>query len=98
MLPVRVVTSASLQIQEAADWWLANRASAPLAFRDDLQQAFELISLQPEIGPAATNVSIQDVRRVYLGRVRYFLYYRAQSNLIEVLALWHSNRGQDPQL
>ena len=98
MLPVRVVASASLQIQEASDWWSANRDSAPLAFRDDLQQAFELISQQPRIGASATNVSLRGVRRVYLDRIRYFLYYRARPNQIEVLALWHSNRGQDPQL
>ncbi len=97
MLPIRVTGSALLQIQEAADWWLANRTSAPLAFRDDLRQAFELISQQPGIGAAAANVELQGVRRVFLGRVRYFLYYRVRPDQVEILALWHSNRGQEPE-
>ena len=98
MLPIRVTGSASRQVQEAVEWWSANRTTAPLAFRDDLQQAFELISRQPEIGASATNVAVQDVRRVFLGRVRYFLYYRVQPGQIEILALWHSSRGQAPEI
>ena len=96
MLPIRVTGTASLQIQEAADWWLANRISVPLAFRDDLSQAFDLISQQPGVGAGAINVALQGVRRVYLTRVPYFLYYRVQSGQVEVLALWHSNRGGGP--
>ena len=103
MLPIRVTGSASLQIQEAAVWWAANRTSAPLAFRDDLRQAFGLISQQPGIGAAAENVALQNVRRVYLARVRYFLYYRVRpeptdGEQVEILALWHSNRGEGPNL
>ena len=96
MPPIRVTGSASRQIQEAADWWLANRLSVPQAFRDDLRQAFELISQQPGIGAPATNVALLGVRRVYLNRVRYFFYYRARADRVEILALWHSNRGEGP--
>ena len=97
MLPIKVTRSASLQVQEAANWWVANRNSAPQAFRDDLQQAFDLISQQTGIGAAATNVALQGVRRVYLDRVRYFVYYRVKPDQIEILALWHGSRGQDPE-
>ncbi|MCH7842038.1 MAG: hypothetical protein IID01_04650 [Chloroflexi bacterium] len=55
------------------------------------------MSQQPGIGTAATNVALQGVRRVYLGRIRYFLYYRTRPDQVEILALWHSNRGQDPE-
>ena len=98
MLPIKLTGSASLQIREAADWWLANRNAAPRAFRDDLQQAFDLISQHPGIGAVATNAALQGVRRVYLGRVRYFIYYRVRPDRVEILALWHSNHGQDPAL
>ena len=98
MLPIRVTPSASLQIQEAADWWVANRSSAPRSFRDDLRQAFDLISYQPGIGATAANIVLQGVQRVYLERLRYFLYYRVRPDRVEILALWHSNRGEAPQL
>ena len=98
MLPIRVTESASLQVEEAQQWWSANRTSAPQAFRVDLQQAFDLISQRPSIGTPATNVALPDVRRVYLVRVRYFLYYRVQPDQVEILALWHGNRGQNPEI
>ena len=74
MMPIKVVGRAALQIEEAASWWLANRTATPTAFRDDLEQAFGLISEQLSIGAAATNSALTGVSRVFLGRIRYFLY------------------------
>jgi len=96
-MPIKIVGRAALQIEEAASWWLANRTAASTAFRDDLEQAFSLISKQPSIGAAATNSALTEVRRVFLGRIRYFLYYRVQPDQVEILALWHSNRGPEPE-
>ena len=76
MMPIKVVGRADLQIEEAVFWWLANRTAAPTAFRDDLEQALSLISEQPSIGAAATNSVLIGVTRVFLERIRYFLYYR----------------------
>ncbi|MBC8281247.1 MAG: type II toxin-antitoxin system RelE/ParE family toxin [Chloroflexi bacterium] len=98
MLPIKVTSSAVLQIEEAASWWSDNRPAAPLALRDDLQQAFTLISEQPNIGAAATNAALPGVRRIHLGRIRYFLYYRIRPDQVEILALWHASRGQEPSL
>lgn len=98
MMPIKVVGRATLQIEEAASWWLDNRTAAPTAFRDDLEQAFSLISEQPSIGAAATNSALTGVRRVFLGRIRYFLYYRIQPDQVKILALWHSNRGREPEV
>jgi plasmid stabilization system protein ParE len=98
VLAIRVVASASLQIEEAANWWTTNPTSAPLVFVEDLRQAFDLISQQPEIGAATTNVSLVGVRRVYLARLRYFLYYRVQPSHVEILALWYTSRGTGPEV
>jgi hypothetical protein len=35
-----------------------------------------LISVQPEIGARARNISLAGVRRLHLARVRYYVYYR----------------------
>jgi plasmid stabilization system protein ParE len=100
MMPIRVVGRAALQIEGAASWWLANRTAPPTAFRDDLEQAFSLISEQPSIGAAATNSALTGVRRAFLGRIRYFLYYyyRVQPDQAKILALWHSNGGREPEV
>ncbi len=96
MLPIKVTSSAALQTEEAASWWSDNRPAAPQALRDDLQLAFSLLSEQPNIGATASNAALPGVRRVLLGRIRYFLYYRVRPDQAEILPLWHSNRGQEP--
>jgi plasmid stabilization system protein ParE len=100
MLPIKVTRRAEAEIERAASWWLANRSAAPEALREDLSRALDLISRQPLIGSAATNTKLPGVRRVYLSRVRYFLYYRVttEPQQVEVLALWHASRGKGPKL
>jgi len=66
---------------------------------DSLERALQLIASQPAIGARARNVKLEDVRRVHLARIRYYLYYRLTSEpAIEVLAFWHTSRGTSPQL
>ena len=98
MLPVKVTPIAAGQIQKAAEWWLANRDKAPQAFKEEIERGFALISQRPDVGAKATNVKLKDVRRIHLSRIRYFLYYRAIEERVEVLALWHSSRMKGPVL
>ena len=60
----------------------------------------ELIATTPGIGAVARNVTMPGVRRILLNRVNYFLYYRprAESRIVEVVALWHARRGSGPRL
>jgi plasmid stabilization system protein ParE len=98
-LPVRIVSSAALAIEETAEWWVANRPKAPDAFVSDLESALKLIASHPYIGARAKNAQLEDVRRVLLARIHYHIYYRVTSEpSIEVLALWHTSRGADPGL
>lgn len=98
MLPIKITRGASVQIQEAAGWWSANRPKAPGAFAEDLRRAFQLISLQPKIGTRAANNRLQGIRRIHLSCIRYYLYYRLRKERVEVLALWHSSREREPNL
>jgi plasmid stabilization system protein ParE len=97
-LGVKVSARAARQIHEAARWWAANRPAAPGAVQGDLGQALELLALQPGIGTPCVGADLKDVRRPLLGRIRYFIYYRAAGDTLEVLALWHTSRGEAPGL
>lgn len=99
-LKIRVAPRAAAQIREAADWWLANRAKAPHAFEEDLEKAFGLVLSLPGAGQRVRHTHIQGLRRAFLGRVRYYLYYRVDCDqeLVRVLALWHSRRKGLPPL
>jgi plasmid stabilization system protein ParE len=95
---VRVTRTAARQISAAAAWWRANRPSAPDAVREELEQAFELLAMEPRIGALARNPKLQGVRRVHLNRIRYHVYYRVRDarDTVEILAFWHSSRGSEP--
>jgi plasmid stabilization system protein ParE len=81
-------------------WWSANRPSAPKALVRDLRQALRAIAEQPNVGRRVNGVQFENVRRVHLTRIRYYLYYRlnVEDDTVEILAFWHSSRGSDPPL
>jgi len=81
-------------------WWSANRPSAPKALVRDLRQALRAIAEQPNVGRRVKGVKFENVRRVHLTRIRYYLYYRlnVEDDTVEILAFWHLSRGSDPPL
>ena len=70
------------------------------ALEVELDRSLELIAHQPEAGLKTPTTQFEGVRRVLLKRVRYHLFYRvnAKARVIEVLALWHTSRDDDPQM
>jgi plasmid stabilization system protein ParE len=100
LIPFRVVVTrrAAAEIGDLASWWRLNRPKAPGAVREEIERAFSLLSLQPNIGARARSERLGGVRRILLSRIRYHLYYRVDegSHQVEVLALWHANRGRGP--
>jgi plasmid stabilization system protein ParE len=97
-LRLLVTEEAERQIRAAAAWWRENRRAAPGLFRQELTRGFELITSQPNLGPRALDADLQEVRRVHLYRIGYYLYYRNRDEAVEVLALWHTSRGEKPPL
>ncbi|HWM93010.1 MAG TPA: type II toxin-antitoxin system RelE/ParE family toxin [Thermoanaerobaculia bacterium] len=98
-LRLLVVAEAERQIRDAAGWWHANRPAARGLFRQELARGFEFITTQPDIGPKALDVALAGVRRLHLLRIHYYLYYRVTDDqAVEVLALWHTSRGELPPI
>jgi plasmid stabilization system protein ParE len=99
-LHIEINELAKAQVRTAEDWWRFNRPKAPNAIREDFERAASLIASQPEVGTRARNVTLPDVRRLHLDRVRYYLYYRVISipEQVEILAFWHESRGSRPPI
>ena len=38
------------------------------------------------------------VRRLYLSRIRYFVYYRVRGKFLELVAFWHASRETGPSI
>lgn len=97
-LRVKVSLRAARQVRQAAQWWAVNRLSAPGAIAADFGEAVSLLSEQPGIGARYEGARANGVRRLYLGRVGYFVYYKADAESLNVLAFWHARRGHQPSL
>ena len=98
MLRVKVSARAASQIHKAAEWWAENRPAAPGAVRTDIGEALALPARQAGIGTAYEGARTKGVRRLLVGRIRYFIYYRVTPETLEVLTVWHMSRGKQPSL
>ena len=94
---LRIAHRAVSEIERAERWWLENRPAAPGAFRADLKGALVLLLRQPAAGVTVGNTRLKGVRRLHLGRIRYFVYYRVRGDVLVVLSVWHSSR-REPSL
>ena len=97
-LRVKISARAASQTRRAADWWLHNSPAAPGAVAKDVGESIALLAEQPGIGAKYEGARTPGVRRLFLSRIGYFLYYRAESGTLEVLALWHSSHAEQPQI
>lgn len=95
-LRVKISARAASQVRKAAEWWVANRPSAPGAIAKDFAESVALLAEQPGIGAEYEGARTLGVRRLYLGRVRYFVYYKTTPTELRVLAFWHASRGRQP--
>jgi plasmid stabilization system protein ParE len=97
-LRVKISARAAAEIRRAAEWWLANRPAAPAAIGTDFADAVALLAEQPGIGAKYEGSRVPGVRRLFLSRVGYFIYYTADVQDLRVLAFWHSSREHQPRL
>ena len=95
-LQVRISARAATHVRQAAEWWHENRPSAPGAVGADFGEAIALLAEQPGIGARYEGARTPGVRRLYLSRIRYFVYYKAEKGELKVLAFWHVSRGHHP--
>ena len=75
-----------------------NRPAASGAVRIDIGEALVLLARQPGFGTAYEGARTKGVRRLLVGRIRYFIYYRITPEALEVLAVWNVSRGKQPAL
>ena len=95
-LRVKVSARAASEVRRAAQWWLHHRPAAPDAIGTDFGEAVRLLAEQPGIGARYLGSRVPGVRRLYLSRVGYFVYYRVDADELKVLAFWHASRERPP--
>jgi plasmid stabilization system protein ParE len=97
-LRVKIAAQAASQVRKAAEWWVVNRPSAPAAIAVDFGESVALLAEQPGLGAKYEGARTPGVRRLFLSRVGYFVYYKAEGDTLHVLAFWHASREHQPVL
>lgn len=97
-LRVKVATRAASQVRKAAEWWVLNRPAAPGAIGADFGESVALLAEQPGIGAKYAGARTPAVRRIFLSRVGYFIYYEVEGDYLHILAFWHASREHQPVL
>lgn len=85
MFDVEVTPRAAAKIETTATWWAANRPAASDAIRIDFQDAKSFLSHEPGVGAKSSTARYPDLRRLYLSRVRYHIYYRVRATKVVIL-------------
>jgi plasmid stabilization system protein ParE len=96
VLEVEVTARALAQIEAAATWWARQRPAAPDAVGVDFEHAMALLASQPGIGARSRATLYPHLRRLYLPRIRYHVYYDLRPGKVVILAFWHASRGSAP--
>ena len=71
---VRFTATAQRHVQREKAWWLRNRTHTEV-FATELEAALGLLALLPGSGAPYTKVAVPGLRRWYLPKVAYHLYY-----------------------
>jgi hypothetical protein len=97
-LRTEISGEAERQIREADAWWREHRPLARNAIREEFGRVRDLISDHPGLGAPVRDTTLPHVRRLYIERINYYVYYRIVGvpKYIEILAFWGSRRGGPP--
>jgi plasmid stabilization system protein ParE len=94
---VEVAPRARTQIRRISEWWRENRPAAPELFANELAAALETLGHGVLLGVIYPFQPFP-VRRVFLPRSKYHVYYSVEADLVKVRAVWHAARGAVPVL
>jgi plasmid stabilization system protein ParE len=99
-LYIEVSELAEAQIGELDAWWRRNRLKAPNAVREEIERVSALIAYHPGLGARVGNLKLSGVRRIFIERLHYHVYYRVigSPEYIEIVAVWGSRRGTPPPI
>ncbi|HLN31008.1 MAG TPA: type II toxin-antitoxin system RelE/ParE family toxin [Gemmataceae bacterium] len=86
--PIVLRPEASLDVEEARDYFERKRADLGQEFLDQLKDVLDRISAMPQIYGSVW----RNLRAARLRRFTYVVYYRVHDDRVEVLAALHGRR------
>jgi plasmid stabilization system protein ParE len=88
-LPVVLRDEAKLEFDEAFDFYEGRRPGLGVQFVDRVQAVFDRIAENPQLHALV----LGDVRKAVVRRFPFCVYYRSNSQRVEVIAVFHTSRN-----
>ena len=79
----------SAQLIEAAEYIYDDSPRQAEILKEQFREAVKMIQRMPKIGATYK----KGMRRIKLGKFRYYVYYKETKNAIEILGIHHTSRG-----
>jgi toxin ParE1/3/4 len=87
-LPVILRLEAQAEFDDAFDWYEGRQAGLGVRFANQVRNVFLLLASHPQLYPQV----FRDVRLAVVPRFPYCVYYRIETTLIRILAVFHNRR------
>jgi plasmid stabilization system protein ParE len=84
------------QLREIEENWLPTRAQKDV-FNEELEELISLLASSPEMGTPWGSEGDQLVRRCYLKRSRYHVYYVVKPEAVELSTIWSAKQAAPPR-
>ena len=92
---IRFTATARGQVTREKLWWLENRIHAEI-FAAELEEALRILAFLPGAGTSYSRAGVTGLRRIYLRKVAYHIYYTFDDQDVIVRAFWSAQRGRGP--
>jgi plasmid stabilization system protein ParE len=95
-----IVPEAEEQLRQVHLWWLENMEGAPSMFLDEFESLTALLRDASSIGQPFRRATRPGIRRLYMPRSKYWIYYvhNSERSIVSILAVWSTRRGSAPRL
>jgi len=87
--PIIVRDICNIQLIEAAEYIFADNPRQAEILKEQFRETVKMIQRMPRIGV----VYEKGIRKIKLGKFRYYIYYKETKTAIEILGIWHTSKG-----
>ncbi|MCL2283378.1 MAG: type II toxin-antitoxin system RelE/ParE family toxin [Fibromonadales bacterium] len=89
--PARLTLECFEMLAEAMEYIAENSLEQAEILRKRFFSILKILEVMPEIGTIYQN----GLRKMKLGKFRYFIYYREKIDYISIVGIWHTSRGTE---
>ena len=87
--PSKLTEDCLIMLEEAVKYIKKTAPVQARIMKTQFQETRKMIERMPRIGAAYK----KGMRRIKLGKFRYYIYYKETKTAIEILGIWHTSKG-----